>query len=280
MDTRIAFGVLGLPATASSQAVKDAYRDLVKVWHPDRFAGDIRLHAKATERMRELNAAYAVAVAHASSCNGRRGATPDPAPSAGAATVPPASTPSGAATGAAFRSGRVWPEPRLTWDAIWRALFLAATVGVIGFIVTAPDGFFALSQGRSVGRPPRGHATGPQVFTKLPESEHGEAELVSRVRGTWVVIETADEAWLPSGTRVDLRSGALSCSGPRTCEAAITPIGAARFAIRGPAADDRRDVEVSFAAPTIMQWVARPAGVDVGPTRRIVLESQGNQPAD
>ena len=264
----MAFGVLGLPATASSQAVKDAYRDLVKVWHPDRFAGDIRLQAKATERMRELNAAYAVAVAHASSCNRRRGATPDPAPSAGAAA------------GAAFRSGSVWPEPRLPWDTIGRALFFAATVGVIGFSVTAPEGFFTLSQGRSAGRPPRGHATGPQVFVTLPESEHGEADLVSRVRGTWVVVETADAEWLPSGTRVDLRSGALSCSGPRTCEAAIQPIGAARFAIRGPAADDRRDVDVSFAAPTIMQWVTRPAGVDVGPTRRIVLQAQGDGPGE
>jgi hypothetical protein len=279
MDTRTAFSVLGLPATASSQAVKDAYRDLVQVWHPDRFAGDARLQAKATERMRELNQAYAVAVAHASSSVSGSRRRPAAAPEAPRPAEPAASAPSPAAP-ATGRGRSVYSPLHLTWDAIWRTLFLAATVGVIAFIVTAPEGFFALSKGRSAGRQPRGHAPGPQVFEKLPESEHGETDLVSRVRGTWVVVETADAEWLPSGTHVDLSNGGLVCSGPRRCQATVKPIGAARFAIRGAVIEEGRDVEVSFASPTTMQWMTRPAGMAAGPTRRVVLESQGDQPGD
>ena len=35
--------VLGLAPGASAQEIKAAYRDLAKVWHPDRFAHDPRL---------------------------------------------------------------------------------------------------------------------------------------------------------------------------------------------------------------------------------------------
>jgi len=51
-------GVLGLEPGATEQAVKDAYRDLVKVWHPDRFGSDARLRAKAQEKLKEVNAAF------------------------------------------------------------------------------------------------------------------------------------------------------------------------------------------------------------------------------
>src|SRR5215470_2582119 len=50
--------VLGLEPGATQQAVKDAYRDLVKVWHPDRFGSDARLREKAQDKLREVNAAF------------------------------------------------------------------------------------------------------------------------------------------------------------------------------------------------------------------------------
>jgi len=50
--------VLGLAAGATEQAIKEAHRDLVKVWHPDRFGNDDRLRAKAQEKLKELNAAF------------------------------------------------------------------------------------------------------------------------------------------------------------------------------------------------------------------------------
>jgi len=52
------FEILGLKPEASLEEVKEAYRDLVKVWHPDRFAHDPKLQAKAQEKLKEINEAY------------------------------------------------------------------------------------------------------------------------------------------------------------------------------------------------------------------------------
>jgi hypothetical protein len=49
---------LGLAPGATKEQLDDAYRDLVKVWHPDRFQSDASLRLKAQERLRELNTAY------------------------------------------------------------------------------------------------------------------------------------------------------------------------------------------------------------------------------
>jgi DnaJ domain len=38
--------------------IKLAYRDLVKIWHPDRFAHDVRLQEKCEKRTRDINYAY------------------------------------------------------------------------------------------------------------------------------------------------------------------------------------------------------------------------------
>jgi hypothetical protein len=50
--------VLGLGPAASAREIKAAYRDLAKVWHPDRFAHDPRLQRKAQEQLKEINEAY------------------------------------------------------------------------------------------------------------------------------------------------------------------------------------------------------------------------------
>ncbi len=49
---------LGLSPGASQEEVNQAYRDLVTVWHPDRFANNLRLQKKAEENLKEINAAY------------------------------------------------------------------------------------------------------------------------------------------------------------------------------------------------------------------------------
>jgi curved DNA-binding protein CbpA len=49
---------LGLEPGASAQEIKSAYRDLAKVWHPDRFTHDPRLQQKAQEQLKEINDAY------------------------------------------------------------------------------------------------------------------------------------------------------------------------------------------------------------------------------
>jgi DnaJ-like protein len=52
------YDLLGLKPGASPEEVKIAYRDLAKVWHPDRFLHDPRLQEKAQEKLKEINEAY------------------------------------------------------------------------------------------------------------------------------------------------------------------------------------------------------------------------------
>ncbi len=50
--------ILGIKHDAGPEEIKQAYRDLVKIWHPDRFAGDIRLQQKAHEQLKNIISAY------------------------------------------------------------------------------------------------------------------------------------------------------------------------------------------------------------------------------
>ena len=52
------YRVLGVSPHASDEDLKRAYRDLVRVWHPDRFTGDSRLQSKAQETLKNINTAY------------------------------------------------------------------------------------------------------------------------------------------------------------------------------------------------------------------------------
>jgi DnaJ domain len=60
LDTTQAYGVLGLAPGATPDEVKTAYRDLVKVWHPDRFSDNDRLREKAQRHLQLYNEAYEV----------------------------------------------------------------------------------------------------------------------------------------------------------------------------------------------------------------------------
>lgn len=53
-----ALRTLGLREGASWNEIRDTYRDLVKVWHPDRFSHDGKLRSKAEEKLKEVNAAF------------------------------------------------------------------------------------------------------------------------------------------------------------------------------------------------------------------------------
>lgn len=58
------YKILDLNTNATEQEVKQAYRELVKVWHPDRFAHDIKLQKRAEEKLKEINDAYQRIVEH------------------------------------------------------------------------------------------------------------------------------------------------------------------------------------------------------------------------
>jgi curved DNA-binding protein CbpA len=52
------YAALELKSGASLEEVKRAYKDMVKVWHPDRFSHDPRLQQRAQEKLKEINLAY------------------------------------------------------------------------------------------------------------------------------------------------------------------------------------------------------------------------------
>lgn len=59
-----AYRVLGVPREAPAHTIKQAYRKLVKRWHPDLYTAGTTAHAEATEMSRVINEAYAT-VSHA-----------------------------------------------------------------------------------------------------------------------------------------------------------------------------------------------------------------------
>jgi curved DNA-binding protein CbpA len=52
------YKTLGIEYDAPLSEVRRAYRDMVLVWHPDRFANNDRLQKQATEKLVEINEAY------------------------------------------------------------------------------------------------------------------------------------------------------------------------------------------------------------------------------
>jgi hypothetical protein len=60
MDIRKCYEVLELRPGYSQADLKLAYKDLVQVWHPDRFVHNPRLKEKAETKLKQINAAYEV----------------------------------------------------------------------------------------------------------------------------------------------------------------------------------------------------------------------------
>jgi hypothetical protein len=70
-----ALEVLALRPGATPVQIKEAYRDLVKVWHPDRFGSDARLRRKADEKLQQINEAYRVLQSDGGAVVGNRGSS-------------------------------------------------------------------------------------------------------------------------------------------------------------------------------------------------------------
>ncbi len=52
------YRTLELEKNASLDDARKAYKDMVRVWHPDRFTDNPRLRAKANEKLKAINIAY------------------------------------------------------------------------------------------------------------------------------------------------------------------------------------------------------------------------------
>jgi curved DNA-binding protein CbpA len=58
MDIQQCFDVLELESNAGMDEARQAYKDMVNIWHPDRFSNNPRLKQKAEDKLKEINAAY------------------------------------------------------------------------------------------------------------------------------------------------------------------------------------------------------------------------------
>ncbi len=58
MNLKQCYTTLEIHENANTEEIRQAYRDLVNIWHPDRYQGNPRLQDKANEKLKELNAAY------------------------------------------------------------------------------------------------------------------------------------------------------------------------------------------------------------------------------
>jgi len=52
------YEILEVAPKASFEEIHQSYKDLVMVWHPDRFVHNPRLYHKAQEKIKQFNAAY------------------------------------------------------------------------------------------------------------------------------------------------------------------------------------------------------------------------------
>ncbi len=59
MNIRELYRILEIDQGAPLDEVRQGYKDMVRVWHPDRFNEDPRLRKKAEEKLKEINRAYA-----------------------------------------------------------------------------------------------------------------------------------------------------------------------------------------------------------------------------
>ncbi|KAF0177979.1 MAG: heat shock protein DnaJ domain protein [Limisphaerales bacterium] len=145
------YRLLDVEPDASLEEVKRSYRELVKVWHPDRFANDPSLQAKAQEKLKQINLAYERLCEAKGVESHSKPARAEPPQSEAKATAAPSSSsgPSG------FRDE---PRPSQSAGAHQPSVFLRVA-GVFVILVLARAVWFAnLQQAPTLSQPLKAHA--------------------------------------------------------------------------------------------------------------------------
>ena len=58
MDIERCYEILDVDKDSPPEKIKEAYQDVINVWHPDRFSSSPRLKEKAENKVKEINVAY------------------------------------------------------------------------------------------------------------------------------------------------------------------------------------------------------------------------------
>ena len=257
MDIRTAFAILGLGEGATPLQVRTAYRDLVKVWHPDRFVHDPPLQAKAAEQLRQINAAFDLLQER------QTNAAPPPPP---APVEPPPSWPPTPMR--VYRFGR--PDKMLLSVAVLTGATMIVSIFGTPWSYLPPDlpdlldpASVTLDAARSAGggldrtyvETPLASETEAATGTSLGWYATTALGLTNSVEGTWML----------NGRRFIFRQGMIRAAGDSTTLGYYDPNTPQSLYYRKARNVHHAVVEVVFT-PATMRWVLRDAG------RRLVYE--------
>jgi hypothetical protein len=126
-----ALHALELASSATDREIREAYRVLVKVWHPDRFQSDPKLKEVANNRLKALNSAHVFLTSKPDKAASRRGRRQNPAPEA--------KQPRSAAPGRAGFTSRLLPSPL----ALLKFAVLACGLVISVLFFKAADSYLA-----------------------------------------------------------------------------------------------------------------------------------------
>jgi len=115
-----ALQTLGLGPGATHDEITRSYKDLVRVWHPDRLGGDPGLQERAQEKLKEINHAYQLLKRD---YPGPRAAPPASASGAGGGVHVPGRPGAGGSAG----------QPPRTWSGSTK-VFVVSGPGCLGLV--------------------------------------------------------------------------------------------------------------------------------------------------
>lgn len=231
--------------------MRAAYRRLARQFHPD-----VNRSAGASERMRELNAAYAVL------CDGPTPAVPVPAASASTTyTRHPAPS---SVVGAPRWAGAAGAVSSVAFPTLFQSN--AITIGIVAgfFGLVALFGVWAIA----VARPFGGTVTSPARATQAPTIQSTTGSLAAQASANAAANAAAARSNLTGGAVVPTTSipapisastAGASSSSPSSASAVATSISAAGTSVQAAAAPNVPDAPEPPAVPASPVMAAAPS---------------------
>ena len=192
-DLQDCYRILDVEPGASREEVKRAYRELVRVWHPDRFAHDPALQQKAQEKLKQINLAYEQI------CNGGieepRGRTASAESNATGAAENAGSSGSGTSSNSSSgqqEEARRQSTPHQPPQTNWARRFVQFAVTVV--IVTVLKAVFSTNE----------HTNSRNVAYSVPYAQPGPVDHVFQPPAAQSKPETNDDVGVVEGNKVEL----------------------------------------------------------------------------